>query len=234
MIYADLAEELLAAALTADGKGFTVTKTLGVYTTYARLTDNDTWEQTACTPRTEIEAATVPVRALKDRFPDIQITYPQTVISETQPIGDGSRRTTVRRAEAVITVPDSFVQIHSGAALQQILHEKWQPQLDELTAQIANRLKKHELRTAEMFGVRLPRPAAVWYVTADTAESEIWTIPFVRCGLYPLQWDGEICGMALVLAETLRNVFPAEKNRIQVKRDPAEKRCIVTLFRLED
>lgn len=228
-----LAEELLTDTLTAGGAGFTCTKILGTYTVYARLTDGE-WVQTACTSLHDIQAATAQIRSLKERFPDLQIAYPQTVLSETESVTDGNQRTTVRKAEAVIDVPESFVQIHSGIALQQILHEKWQPQLDDLTARLEKRLKKHELRSAEMFDIRLPEPAAVFYVTADSAESLIWTIPYTGCGLYPLQWDGEICGMAITLAEALRGVFPAEQIRIQVKRDTPKKRCAVMLYSLED
>lgn len=229
----DLAEELLTAALTAGGEGFTRTKILGTYTVYSRLTDGE-WQQTGCTSLYNIEAAAAQVRKLKERFPDLRITYPQTVISETESGKKRDQRTTIRKAEAVIEVSEAFVQIHSGIALQQILHEKWQPQLDDLTERLEKRLKKHELRSAEMFDIRLPEPAAVFYVTADIAESMIWTIPFADCGLYPLQWDGEICGMAITLADALRGVFPAEQIRIQVKRDAPKKRCAVMLYSLED
>lgn len=229
----DLAEELLTEVLTAGGEGFTRTKILGTYTVYSRLTAGK-WVQTACTSLQDIEHATAQMRKLKERFPDLQIAYPQTVLSDMESVADGSQRTTVRKAEAVITVPEAFVQIHGGIALQQILHEKWQPQLDDLTARIAGRLKKHELRSAEMFDIRLPEPAALFYVTADSAESAVWTIPYAACGLYPLQWDGEICGMAVTLAEALRGLFPAEQIRIQVKRDTPNKRCAVLLYSLED
>ncbi len=208
-----LAAELFSEAMRSDGKGFTLTKELG------------TLQSPGNTAELEMNAAAV--RGLADRYPDLHITYPQTVLSDEEPDDPDAFRPS--RTDAVITVPDAFVEVHCGTAFQQIVQEKFQEPLKELTAQIAKRLQRHEMRTARLFD---KEPAASFRITAETAESEIWTVMLEHCGFYPLQWDGEVCGMALLLKQTLSGAFAdnsEEITEITAVRDPKQKCCTLTV-----
>lgn len=205
-----LADELFSELLLQNGKGFTRTKQLG------RV-------QGQHNAAALIENAAA-VRGLADRYPDLHITYPCTVLSEAENIS---------RTDAVISVPDSFAELHCGIAFQQLMQEKYQQQFEELTAQIVSRLRRHEFKTNRLFGVNPLAGAASFRITEETAESDIWTVLLENCGLYPLQWDSEVCGMALLLRETLPAAL-AEDGReileIAVQRMPSEKSCALTVY----
>ncbi|MBR4201711.1 MAG: hypothetical protein IKQ91_10670 [Oscillospiraceae bacterium] len=227
-----LAAELLNETMLAEGRGFTITKTLGILQT-TRTGSGDPVPVQDVT-RTEIEINAAAVRLLGERFPMLKITYPQTKLSEKSILtGQDPLIITETRTDAVIIVPEEFVQIHCGTAFQKLLQTEWAAQLDDLTAQIVKRLRRHELRTAEMFSDQALSASAAFFLTEDTAESGIWTLPISRCGFLPLQWDGEICGMALLLADRLKMLLADECGsmlEIAVRRDDAKKRCTVTLY----
>ena len=208
-----LAAELFSEAMRTNGKGFTLTKELG--TLHA---PGDT---------TELEMNAAAVRGLADRFPDLNITYPRTVLPGEEP--DDPDAFCPSRTDAVIIVPDAFVEVHCGTAFQQIVLEKYQEPLRELTAQIAKRLQRHEMKTTRLFG---KEPSASFRITAETAESGIWTVMLEHCGFYPLQWDGEVCGMALLLKQTISEAFAdcsEEITEITAVRDPKQKCCTLTV-----
>lgn len=209
-----LAAELLAEAMRADGKGFTITKTLGSTQPHG--------------DHTALEMNTAAVRGLGDRYPDLLIDYPQTPHAEPDP--EQPDAFVPLHTDAVITVPETFVAVHCGTAFQQIVHEKYQEQLSDLTQQIVGRLRRHEIRTARMFGTE---PVAEIRITAETAESEIWTILLEHCGFYPLQWDGEVCGMAILLQQSLSEAFSDETaalQRINLVRDAKQQCCTLTVY----
>ena len=227
-----LAAELLDEAMLSGGKGFTLTKTLGILQT----TQNSSGDPVPAMDgaRTEIEINAAAVRMLGERFPILNITYPQTKLSEKNVLtGAEPVIITETRTDAMIHVPDEFVQLHCGTAFQQLLQTEWAPQLDNLTAQIVRRLRRHELRTAEMFAGNKKAAASAFRLTEDMAESDIWMLPLSRCGFLPLQWDNEICGMALLLAERLKMLLADDCGsmlEIAVRRDAAKKCCTVTLY----
>ncbi|MBR5722168.1 MAG: hypothetical protein IKX57_00955 [Oscillospiraceae bacterium] len=205
-----LAAEIFSEMLRRNGEGFTLIREVGTVTGQHGT-------------EALVENAAV-FRELADRFPDLKITYPQTVLSEA----DAHTRT-----NAVIQVPEPFSAHHCGTAFQQIMHDKWQPQLDELTAEITRRLRKHEFKTARLFSANPLAGSASFRVTDETAESDIWAILLESCGLYPLQWDDEITGMALLLCDALKTAL-AEDGReileVAAERNPAEKCCTVTVY----
>ena len=206
----ELAAEIFSEMLRRNGEGFTLIREIG--TVHGQTGTEKLVENAAV------------FRELADRFPDLKITYPQTVLSEENAIA---------RTDAVIQVPEPFSAHHCGTAFQQIMHDKWQPQLDELVAEIVGRLRKHEFKTARLFSMNPLAGSAAFRVTDETAESDIWTILLESCGLYPLQWDDEITGMALLLCDALKTAL-AEENReileITAERNPAEKCCTVTVY----
>lgn len=209
----ELAAELFSEAMRTGGKGFTLTKELG------------TLQSPGNTAELEMNAAAV--RGLADRFPDLNITYPQTMLSDENPDDPDAFRPS--RTDAVITVPEAFTAVHCGTAFQQVVHEIFQEPLRELTAQIAGRLHRHEMKTARLFG---KEPSASFRITAETAESDIWTVMLEHCGFYPLQWDGEVCGMALLLKQSLPEAFAdagEEITEITAVRDPKQKCCTLTV-----
>ena len=96
-----------------------------------------------------------------------------------------------------------------------------------------NQLRRHEMRTAKMFGKNPDAASARFQITEDLAASEIWTIPLAHCGFYPLQWDAEICGMALLLAKRLKETLADDCGSMletSVRRDPKQKCCSVVIY----
>ena len=227
-----LERELFSEILTAEDQGFTLTKQLGTVESETD-TEGNLLFQPASEARIQIEANAAAVRLLGERYPALTIKYPQTVISEkTVRKDDTEQHFAETRTDAVIDVPEHFVQVHSGAAFRQLMEAEWTEQLTELTNQIAKRLRRHEMRTARMFGSNPDFASAVFRVTEDTAASDIWTVVLSNCGFYPLQWDGEICGMAMLLAQRLKEALAEDCGsllKISLRREPAQKSCIVAL-----
>ena len=205
-----LVNQIFAEMMQRNGEGFTLIRELGTVRGQVGTVEL-------------IENAAV-FRELADRFPDLKITYPQTVLSEEQGI---------TRTDAVIQVPEPFSALHCGTAFQQLMHDKWQSQFDELVSEIARRLRKHEFKTARLFSANPLSGSAAFRITDETAESDIWTILLESCGLYPLQWDDEITGMTLLLCDALKAAL-AEENReileVTAARNPSEKCCTVTVY----
>lgn len=224
-----LAAELLAESLHSEN-GFTITKTLGTVKT-RRADDGTMWVLS------DAEAANVSraaVRLVQERFPELDVRFRGITVSEADVRTDDGEYTDIEtRTEAVITVPDSFVQLHNGTDFCQLLQAEWLPQLSDLTERITARLRRHEIRTARMFGKNPNAAAASFRITEDTAESDIWTIPLARCGFYPLQWDSEVCGMARLLAERIREALTEDCGDMletAVRRNHKQKHCTVFLY----
>lgn len=228
-----LAEELFSEAMQAQDHGFTMTKTLGTVEYRTDQDGNPLAEQNS-SARTAVERNAAAVRLLTERFPSLQIKYPQTIVSEKTTMNDtATEHTTEIRTDAVIQVTDDFVQNHTGTAFRQLLETGWKEQLDQLLEQIVKRLRRYEMRTARMFQDDWRSLTASFRITEDMAESDIWTVLLTSCGFYPLQWDGEICGMAMLLAERLKTALADDCDTLletSVRRDPKRKCCTVVLY----
>ncbi len=227
-----LEEELRNRALQQSGAGFTVTKELGKVT----VREGEDGSRTVIAGKAaseEIAQAADTIRALGKQIPELKITYPQTVLSEEQERrGDTSYTAITSRTDAVIEVPESLSAQYSGAEFRHLMTSEWSEQTEKLAAAIAANLRKHEFRTERMFGTDDNEAAAVFRVTAETAESDIWLLPIDRCGLYPLAWDQEICGLSVLLAQRLKESLAdacGELRSITVKRDPGQQCCLVTV-----
>ena len=229
MLQTDLFSEVIAAG----DQGFTMTKTLGTLEYESDAEGNPLPEKNRAV-RDAIAQNAAAVRKLAEQYPDLQVTFPQTVVSEKIILtGETEQHFTAARTDAVITVPESFVQVHTGTAFRQLVQNEWASQFTDLTGQIAKRLRKHEMRTAKLFGENPDAASAVIRVTDETVESEIWTLLLAHCGFYPLQWDGEICGMAILLAERLKETLAADCGSMletTVRRYAKEKFCTVTVY----
>ena len=225
----DLTEkELLSKCMSAADTGFQLSRVLGTYQTYAVLTGAG-WKQTGTSPLDSIRSETEHIRALGRKYPQLRIRYPQKQLSAQQAVGDCMHRTNVMQAEAVIDVPEEFVRQHSGFDFRALLSDVWKNQTDELVKQVTARLHKYELRTARMIGRDTRIQAAV---SADCVHTAIWQLPLAKCGLYPLQWDGEICGMASLLTEHLRETLTTgcgDTVAVSMHRDDGEQLCFITI-----
>ncbi len=228
-----LRTELFSEVLAAKDQGFTMTKELGVIE-FRTDADGNPIQDMNRTARGEIAQNAAEVRKLAELYPDMKVTYPQTVVSEkTIRTDDTEQHFKATRTDAVICVPESFVQVHTGTAFRQLVQNEWTLQFTDLANQIAKRLRKHEMRTAKLFGENPEAAAAVIRVTEETVESEIWTLLLSHCGFYPLQWDGEICGMAILLAERLKEALAEDCGSMletTVRRYAKEKYCTVTVY----
>ena len=230
-----LLAELMTGVMSANGEGFTVTKELGTYQTRSERTEAG-WRTVPDSSLQYINSATEAVREVGEQYPELEIRFPQRVLDEQQPVGQDDIRTSTMLANAEITVPAEFVQKHSGTAFRTLLADEWQSQTTELCSLIAKRLMKHEFRTARMFGTG-STVTAVLRITADTAETDIWVLPLESCGFFPLQWDGEICGLALHLSEKLRETLLSECGetlRIRAMRSEQKQLCLLTVSFEED
>ena len=227
-----LEEELRNRALQQNGAGFTVTKALG--TVSVREGEDGSRELIAGRAASdEITQAAEAIRALGKQIPELKITFPQTVLSEEQERrGDTSYTVITSRTDAVIEVPESLSAQYSGAAFRKLMESEWQEQTGRLTAEIAANLRRYEFRTERLFGTDDNAATAVFRLTAETAESDIWLLPIDRCGLYPLAWDQEVCGLSVLLAQRLKDSLAEackELCSVTVRRDPAQQSCLVTV-----
>ena len=177
-----LCEELFTQAMQSDGSDFTITKVIGIAVTCRNQNDTPLPVK-QLSPELEINAAAV--RGLGERFPSLNISYPATVLSEekTEEHDGKYNIMTKTRTDAVIQVPASFSESHCGISFQKILQSDWKQQLAELTAQIAKLLRKHEMKTARLFGKDPAAGAVTFRVTAETVESEIWAVTLESCGM---------------------------------------------------
>lgn len=227
-----LCEELFTQAMQSDGSDFTITKVIGIAVTCRNQNDTPLPVK-QLSPELEINAAAV--RGLGERFPSLNISYPATVLSEekTEEHDGKYNIMTKTRTDAVIHVPASFSESHCGISFQKILQSDWKQQLAELTAQIAKRLRKHEMKTARLFGKDPAAGAVTFRVTAETVESEIWAVTLESCGFYPLQWEGEVCGMAKLLSDHLPEPLAPDCKEIlavKAKRLPEQQAYAVTVY----
>ena len=227
-----LEEEIRNRALQQNGAGFTVTKELG--TVSVREGEDGSRVLVAGKAASEeIEHSAEAIRALGKQIPELKITYPQTVLSEEKETrGDASYTVITSRTDAAIEVPESLSAQYSGAEFRRLMASDWSEQTGRLAAEIAANLQKYEFRTERLFGTDDNAATAVFRVTAETAESDIWLLPIDRCGLYPLAWDQEVCGLSVLLAQRLKESLAdacKELCSITVRRDPAQQSCLVTV-----
>ncbi len=221
-----LTGEIFSEAVKAKDHGFTLTKSLG---TVEHKTDDDGNLIAAgdSSARLSIEMNAAAVRMLKEQLPELEIRYPQTVVSQkTTTTDDVSEHTTEIRTDAVIQVSDEFVLTHTGAAFRQCLEAEWSEQFQQLKEQMISNLRRYEMRTARMFSADLCALTMRFRVSEEMVESDIWTILLANCGLYPLQWDGEVCGMAMLLAEYLKTALADDCDtppRTSLRRDLQEQ-----------
>lgn len=219
-----LTAELMHRMLSAEGD-LTVTRQLGTY----RLR----FENGQPVLRTQdvfLEPETAAVREWAAGFPELTVTYPQRKTAELYPAEDGDVRIEEYTLTAEIFVPGEYTEKHSGIGFRNMLETKWEKQTGELAEAVCKRLKKHEFRTLRMFGKGAFARSLTVYVTSEAVRTDIWMLPFARFGLYPLLWDIEICGMALLLREKLRAAFSEalETNtELRVTRAEPEQCCLL-------
>ena len=214
-----------------DGKAFTETLTLGQYRTET-VQDGDSTEERMLDSTAQIQDAAAEVKKLAERCPELKVKYPQKQVSESQPAVDENSRVTVRQTDAVISVPEDFARLHGGFTFRELLETEWKAQTEALTEEIIRRLRKHEIRTAALFGKPLDRTQIRMKLTADEIATEIWRIPYEKCGLYPLQWDNEICGMAQLLKPRLYDLLKedcGDSQVISVLRNETEQYAVLRL-----
>ena len=224
-----LHKELMARCL--DGKAFTVVKELGRFRSQAVKTAEG-WQEQPLDPIEPIQAAAAEVRKLAEKFPELNITYPQQLLSEQQPVGDDSLRFTLRRTNAVIKVPEEFARLHSGSDFRRLLEDEWSGQVSALTDAVCKMLRKYELRTARMFSAQYDRTSVVMQIARENISTEIWQLPFSRYDLYPLLWDSEVCGMAQLLRDRLRGALKEDcddSHVLTVLRNEQKQQCLLRL-----
>lgn len=226
MLYAELMRGCL------DGKAFTFVRELGQCRTQTVETEDGTAE-TPLDSFQPIQDAVAAVKKMLERCPELKATYPQKTVSESYPDGENGPRITLRQTDAVIEVPEEFAAQHSGKSFVGLLEKDWAEQTDTLVQQIAKRLRRYEIRTAAMFSSAYDRTQITLTVAEEEIRSEIWTYPLEKCGLYPLQWDSEICGMAQFLRDRLDDVLKEDFDHSQVftiLRNETEHYCTLRII----
>jgi hypothetical protein len=192
--------DLMDRLLHADGGALHYAVSLGRSESYERL-GSAGWEQAGSSVPPEITAGAACFRALAKQYPALTVTYPSRVIS-TVVRKDGMARIRLRQNFAEVSVPEDFSRVHGGEAFCSFLRENWSEQCAELTALLAKRLRRHELRTQRLFGAAHMERVS-FTLDCEYAQSDIWNIGLERCGLYPLQWENEVFGMARLLRDDL-------------------------------
>ncbi len=235
-----LTADVLCAELTdrcLGGRAFTMVKELGRYRTQAVLTESG-WQETVLdrNAHVQISYAAAEVRKVAEKFPELTVTYPQQILSQQQPVGNDSLRFLLRRTNAVISVSEAFARLRGGWDFKDMLLDTWQTQTDALILAVCKYLCKFEIKTARMFSEPNVATTVQLRVCSEEISTGIWAVPLSACDLYPLQWDSEICGMALLLADALRLRLQEECGdalRIFVRRDESAQICTLILNYLQ-
>lgn len=204
-----LITELLTRCITADGNAFTIRKAIGIYRQHFILTE-DGWECDRRTDTTAILARTEQIRQFAAMYPELTVTYPHNVLQDDRAHTTETELWVESEATALIAVPESFVLKHGGSDFLALLEEQYPETISALAIAAEKRLLRHEVRTQRMFGKNNTVFPVVCNVTADAVCSEIWTLPLAEHGLRPLQWNGEVCGMARALANKLSESLQCE------------------------
>ncbi|MCQ2416212.1 MAG: hypothetical protein MJ071_00165 [Oscillospiraceae bacterium] len=227
-----LSETILLKALSAEDDAFELTEVLGTVQVKEQQNEEGEWIQTEQTGITGVSQNADAVRGLRNRFPELKITYPQTILSEQTMLSETDTiRLITSETKAVIQVPKNFVEMHSGTAFRNIIQSKWQSQLETLVKETARRLERYEMKTARMFG-RTDEAFMILRVTEEYVETDIWALSFAQCELHPLQWDGEVCGMAMLLRDALQKEMAercGDTLQITIQRDTENKNCRIRL-----
>lgn len=219
--------DLMDRLLHADGGALRYAVSLGRYESYERL-GSAGWEQAGCSVPPEIAEGAACFRALAKQYPELTVTYPSRVIS-TVVRQDGMARIRLRQNFAEVSVPADFSRVHGGEAFCGFLHENWSEQCAELTDLLAKRLRRHELRTQRMFG-ETHMQSVSFTLDCEFVQSEIWNIGLERCGLYPLQWENEVFGMARLLRDDLAAALRADcGDNLCIRIACEEHACRLTL-----
>lgn len=194
--------DLFHRCITADGEAFTIERKLGEYR-QCFVKEEDGWRCQQCSDLTAIRAATEQVRLFAGMYPELTVTYPNRILSDPRTESDCTTAWVLSAAMAVISVPAEFAAEHGGMRFLSLLKEEWKEQLGTLSLAVEKLLLRHEIRTAQLFGKDGVPDRVTVRIAADRIETAIWTLPLAKAGFYPLQWDGELCGMAKALGETL-------------------------------
>lgn len=225
LLYAELMRGCL------DGKAFTFRKELGQYRTQTVETETGKAEA-PLDPLDSIHAGAAEVKKMLERCPELKATYPQKILSEHTIKGGENRHITTRQTDAVIDVPDDFAVLHGGLSFCALLEDEWKEQTETLVKQIVKRLRRYEMRTAAMFGDEFDKTQINLKISGEEIATDIWRLPLERCGLYPLQWDSEICGIAQLLKKQLYESVKEDCNDTQIftiLRNETEHRCVLRM-----
>lgn len=199
---AALSTELFTRCITADSEALTIEKHLGLYRQRFVRTE-DGWECNLRTDTTLIIHLTDQIRQFAALYPELKVTYPHKILSDERATTEKNEAWVESAALAVLEVPEAFVKKYSGSDFLALLKQDWSAQLSALADAVKERLLRHEIRTRQMFGGKAPCHHVQCEIAADAVCSAIWYLPLSAYGLYPLQGNAELCGMARALAEKL-------------------------------
>lgn len=196
---------------------------LGNYPVRYALSEDGGWEITDNATGTLLDENRAQTERLVSALDGVEARFDDRIAAQER--GPQSR---VEHHEvfAVLTLSKDFVSLHSGADFMALLRAEWSEQTNALAEAAAKHLRRHELRTARMFAERAGVPITL-RLESGRLESDIWSLPLSRFGLMPLMWDSEVCGMARLLAERLRDLLGGAE--IMVEREEAAWRCRLTL-----
>lgn len=199
---AALSTELFTRCIAADNKALVIEKHLGRYRQRFVRTE-DGWECAFRTDTTQIIRMTDQIRQFAALYPELKVSYPHKILNDARETVENHEAWVDSEALAVLEVPEAFVNQYSGSDFLVLLKQDWSVQVSALADAVAARLRRYEIRTRQMFGRRESSLHVQCEVTADAICSDIWHLPLSAHGLYPLQGNAELCGMARALAETL-------------------------------
>ena len=214
-----------------DGKAFRSVTELGRYRTKT-VGEGEARSDLLLDSLEPVQSAAAVFRKLAERCPELKITYPQKVISEKESEGERNVRVTERGTDAVIEVPEDFARLHGGFDFCELLRKDWKAQTDDLIEKVVKRLRKYELRTARLFGSAYDRTQIRLRIESEEIGTDIWRLRLEKCGLLPLQWDSEICGLAQLLRDALREALQEDCDNshvLTIIRNETEQFCVLRL-----
>ena len=204
-----LATELFTRCLHSDGTGFTICRYLGTYRQHFVRTESG-WQCDRNPDTAPILHLTEQVRQFVAQFPALSATYPHKVTQDERSITPLEETWVISEAQAVITVPDGFVQKYDGSQYLEQLMQEQPAAIAALAEDIKQRLLRYEIRTAQMFSQYDTHLHICFAVQQDAVFTDIWHLPLEKYNIAPLFTEDAQCAVARATASALAELLHCE------------------------
>lgn len=204
-----LATELFTRCLRSEGEAFTISRYLGTYRQHFIRTESG-WQCDRNPDTAPILHLTAQVRQFVEQYPDLSATYPHTITQDMRDTTPMNETWVISAAQAIITVPEDFVQKHNGSEYLEQLMQEQSAAVAALAEDIKGRLLRYEIRTAQMFSQYDTYLHISFAVQQNAITTDIWHLPLEKHNIAPLFTDDAQCAMARAMASALAELLHCE------------------------